>query len=286
MRRSTFTDEPVTYAAIGASLDPDLLRYPPTGFRPAESVVRLGSGRPRFESAVTALLTWGVQRNAGVPVSDIEAGTGRQYAGVSFDATRAPVGLNPTATVDRFAEDGTPYIAPGMKAVLHIKSGPLNFAAPVRVVFTIEEPDRVGYALGTLDGHPEDGETIFLVEYRDDESVWFTIRGFSRTSGAKRALAPLFRVEHDKLVKRYLRSLHPVGQAAPVAAASVADAELETAPAEVDGLESLIARAEPVQRPATRTEPVGTQTPQPARAQVPPAPAPASPRTAPARPSA
>jgi hypothetical protein len=43
-RRSTFTDQSVTYGAIGATLAPDLLRYPPAGYRPAEDSVRLGSG--------------------------------------------------------------------------------------------------------------------------------------------------------------------------------------------------------------------------------------------------
>ena len=39
-RRSTFTDQSVTYGAIGATLAPDLLRYPPAGYRPAEDSVR------------------------------------------------------------------------------------------------------------------------------------------------------------------------------------------------------------------------------------------------------
>ncbi len=40
-RRSTFTDQSVTYGAIGATLAPDLLRYPP------RVPARRGLGAPR-----------------------------------------------------------------------------------------------------------------------------------------------------------------------------------------------------------------------------------------------
>jgi hypothetical protein len=33
MRRSTFTDQPVTYAAVGATLSHDLTLHPPKGYR-------------------------------------------------------------------------------------------------------------------------------------------------------------------------------------------------------------------------------------------------------------
>ena len=74
-RRSTFTDQSVTYGAIGATLAPDLLRYPPEGYRPAEDSVRLGSGVERFERAAESLTTWGIQRGAGFEVVDVSAGT-------------------------------------------------------------------------------------------------------------------------------------------------------------------------------------------------------------------
>ena len=43
---------------------------------------------------------------------------------------------------------------------------------PARVVYVIDEPLRKGFAYGTLPGHPETGEEAFIVEYRDDDSVW------------------------------------------------------------------------------------------------------------------
>ncbi len=41
--------------------------------------------------------------------------------------------------------------------------GPLR--APCRVVYVIDEPDRRGFAYGTLPGHPESGEELFAVRY-------------------------------------------------------------------------------------------------------------------------
>ena len=57
-RRSSFTDQSVTYGAIGATLAPDLLRYPPSGVRPAEDSVKIGAGRARFDTAAAELMTW------------------------------------------------------------------------------------------------------------------------------------------------------------------------------------------------------------------------------------
>lgn len=35
---------------------------------------------------------------------------------------------------------------------------------PTRVVYLVDEADRRGFAYGTLPGHPERGEELFLVE--------------------------------------------------------------------------------------------------------------------------
>ena len=118
-RRSTFTDQSVTYGAIGATLAPDLLRYPPDGYRPAEDSVRLGSGVERFERAAESLMTWGIQQGAGFEVVDISAGTGAQYPGIVYDAEGAPLTEQPAPrTEDRFGADGTPYLTPGVTATL------------------------------------------------------------------------------------------------------------------------------------------------------------------------
>ena len=45
MRRGTFRDETVDYAAVGATQAADLMHYPPERSIPAEESWRIGSGR-------------------------------------------------------------------------------------------------------------------------------------------------------------------------------------------------------------------------------------------------
>ena len=215
MRRATFTDAAVTYAAIGGTLAPDLLRYPPKGHRPLERSVKLGSGRERFEIASKSLMTWGVQRGSGIEVTDLETGTGEQYSGIAFTDKGTPAAEQRHPVNEAtFAEDGTPYITNGMTAVLKIPFGPFTVTAPVRVVYVIDEADRTGFAYGTMKGHPESGEESWVVEYRDDDTVWFTIRAFARPSTWYYRLAwPVLRWQQAKFTKRYLRALHPAGGA-------------------------------------------------------------------------
>ena len=59
--------------------------------------------------------------------------------------------------------------------------------APCRVVWTLEEPRRAGWAYGTLPGHPECGEESFVVDRTGDGTVWLTITAFSRPAQVVRA---------------------------------------------------------------------------------------------------
>ena len=52
--------------------------------------------------------------------------------------------------------------------------------APCRVVWTVEEYRRTGWAYGTLSGHPECGEEAFVVERTGDGTVWLSVNAFSR----------------------------------------------------------------------------------------------------------
>src|SRR5215204_1501065 len=50
-----------------------------------------------------------------------------------------------------------------------------------RIVYVIDEPDRFGFAYGTLTEHVEIGEERFTVEFhRDSGEVWYDIFAFSR----------------------------------------------------------------------------------------------------------
>jgi len=50
-----------------------------------------------------------------------------------------------------------------------------------RIVYTIDQPDRFGFAYGTLESHAESGEERFMIE-RDPETqeVWYDLYAFSR----------------------------------------------------------------------------------------------------------
>jgi Uncharacterized protein conserved in bacteria len=174
--------------------------------------VRLGSGSERFEAAIASLMTWGVQTSSGIEVIDIDPGTGEQYAGIRFDENGDPAELQEHRGVEAvFDETGMPYIANGVTAVLRVPFGPFRKKAPIRVVYVIDEPNRAGFAYGTLHGHPESGEEAFIVEHRSDDSVWFVLRSFSRASNLWYRLgSPVLRAQQRRYTKRYLRALHPV----------------------------------------------------------------------------
>lgn len=69
---------------------------------------------------------------------------------------------------------------PGGVVVLGLGLGASRISAPCRVVYVIDEPDRRGFAYGTLPGHPERGEEAFIISRHRDATVTFTITAFSR----------------------------------------------------------------------------------------------------------
>jgi uncharacterized protein (UPF0548 family) len=75
-------------------------------------------------------------------------------------------------------------------------------------VYLIEEPGRTGFAYGTLPGHPESGEQLFLLEQADDGSLTFSITAFSKAATAlARAGGPITRWVQDRMASRYLAAL-------------------------------------------------------------------------------
>lgn len=130
----------------------------------------IGHGRKRFEEAADAVMRWGMLRGAGVRV---EATT--EVATVGSEVL---VGL-----------------------------GPLR--APCRVVYVIEEPDRRGFAYGTLPGHPETGEELFAVRYDPaNETVHAEVTAFSRhATWWSRLAGPVTSTAQRLISRRYLRAL-------------------------------------------------------------------------------
>jgi len=49
-----------------------------------------------------------------------------------------------------------------------------------RVIYTIEEPNRYGFAYGTLTQHVEKGEELFLVEKDVKGNIWYRLEAFSQ----------------------------------------------------------------------------------------------------------
>ncbi len=197
---------PVTYAAVGATQDRELLRHPPQGYRPIERVARIGHGAARFEFAWTEAFTWGIQRRSGFGVILAEAPARvneGSYVPITFDETGAPIA---PATTDEtvFGPDGVAFLTAGDSAVLTLAL----FRIPVRVVYVVDEPTRKGFAYGALPGHPEAGEEAWIIEHRDDDSVWITVRAFSRpASRLWWAVYPALRIVQEVFTRRYLVAL-------------------------------------------------------------------------------
>lgn len=72
----------------------------------------------------------------------------------------------------------------------------------------VDEPDRYGFAYGTLPLHPEEGEEAFLVERGDAGEVRFRIVAFSRPSHwAARLGGPVSRRVQQRALRAYLDAL-------------------------------------------------------------------------------
>ena len=98
-----------------------------------------------------------------------------------------------------------PRAVPGAVVDLRLGPGPLSVRIPCRVVSVVEEPDRRGFAYGTLPGHPESGEELFLLRRGADGRITFTITAFSRPATALARLGgPLGTVVQDAMTRRYL----------------------------------------------------------------------------------
>lgn len=166
-RVAVWRDAEPTYAHVGSTVGPD------SGDREAHEIRgAVGSGGARFTAAVEALRKWAPQRSVG--------------------ATISPPGVQPTA---------------GATVVLGLGVGPFRLLVPNRVVRTIDEPRRWGYAYGTLPGHPETGEELFIVEHHADETVTLTIRVDARPADALARLGPAVRAVQNLALRRYVTAV-------------------------------------------------------------------------------
>ena len=168
------TGAQLTYSHVGETLRTNLVDRPIPRYRSLERTAIVGHGRADFERASEAILRWGIQ-----------TGSGMRVAGVT----------------------GAPLVK-GDRVRLAIPFGPLRVGAPAEVVYVVNEPNRAGFAYGTLPGHPEQGEEAFLADIADDGTVSVTIRAFSRPASWFWWLgAPVLRFAQWLYTGRYLRAL-------------------------------------------------------------------------------
>jgi uncharacterized protein (UPF0548 family) len=79
---------------------------------------------------------------------------------------------------------------------------------PCRVVYEVAEDRRIGFAYGTLRGHPERGEESFVIELLDDDSVRVQIVAFSQPARWFTRLAgPISQRAQALMTDRYIRAL-------------------------------------------------------------------------------
>lgn len=142
----------------------------PAGYRHLRESALIGHGRQRFDAAAAAVMRWGMLRGAGLRVhADSE---------VAEPGAHVIVGLGP-------------------------------FRVPCRVVYAIDEPDRRGFAYGTLPGHGESGEELFAVRYDPaDDGVYAEVTAFSRHATWWSGLVPPVTTLVQRYVTgRYLKAL-------------------------------------------------------------------------------
>jgi uncharacterized protein (UPF0548 family) len=141
----------------------------PAGFHRLWYRAQLGPGRNVYERAGEALMSWRMHTGAGLR---IHTSTPRAEAGAD---------------------------SLGRLGIVSV---------PCRVVWTVEEPDQVGFGYGTLAGHPGAGEEAFLVTYADDDTVWFTLSAYSKPAAWYARLGgPLTRLAQRAFARRYIGTL-------------------------------------------------------------------------------
>ncbi|MFD4430566.1 DUF1990 domain-containing protein [Nocardia sp. NPDC058497] len=160
---------PFTYPDVGATR-----ATLPSGYHRFRHRRPIGHGRALFDRAATHILAFGMQKDVGI-----------------FDR----------------ADTETAQV--GTELTVRLGPRPIGIVAPCRVVYILDEPDRRGFAYGTLPGHPEAGEELFAVEYDPtDDTVYGLVTAFSRPgTWYVRLGGPVVRLIQRWFAHRYLNTL-------------------------------------------------------------------------------
>ncbi|GEM33493.1 hypothetical protein NN3_45000 [Nocardia neocaledoniensis NBRC 108232] len=160
---------PFTYPDVGATRTSF-----PAGYQQLRHRRLIGHGRDLFERAAAHIFDFGMQKGVGI-----------------------------------FQHADTETAEAGTALTVRLGIGPIGITAPCRIVYVLHEPNRRGFAYGTLPGHPEIGEELFAVEYDPtDESVHGLVTAFSRPGAWYTRLGgPIPRGFQRWFAHRYLKTL-------------------------------------------------------------------------------
>lgn len=152
-----------SYPEVGGSKAPEF----PSGYDHDRNEVNIGQGRADFEAGAEALKHWKMFPASWTKVlpSPIEWEAGKEVA------------------------------------VMFRLFG-LWWWNSCRIVYVIDEPNKKGFAYGTLDSHVEKGEEIFFIEMEPDGSVWYRVQAFSQPNFIlTKIFKPVARMYQRKFVK-------------------------------------------------------------------------------------
>ena len=160
----------VTYPEVGATARPEEL---PAGYHHVRATAELGHGDAVFEAAADGVRTWRLHRGQGIRVLPDDPG-----------------------------------LAAGADVVLDVPLMGLHVIAACRVVWSVDDADRVGFGYGTLPVHPESGEEAFVVERTPSGDVVVEIAAFSRPRALLTKLGgPVARRQQRKATDGYIDAL-------------------------------------------------------------------------------
>jgi uncharacterized protein (UPF0548 family) len=168
MKLDDLTGRRFNYDAVGST------RYveTPPGYHRLDHRARIGTGDQVFRRATEALMNWKMHNKAGIRVK----------------ATDSPAVI-------------------GTNSLGRLGVGQLGLPIPCRVVWVADEPDRAGFAYGTLEGHPAAGEESFVIT-REPDGIYFTLRAYSRAgTWYARLGGPATRASQKLVAQRYGQAL-------------------------------------------------------------------------------
>jgi len=128
-----------------------------------------------FDAAAAAVLDWQVQRRSGIRVLAVSG-------------------------------SDAPAVSEGLEGAVLVPLLGRTVEGPFRVTRVVREAAVVGFAYGTLPGHPESGEEAFLVRRAGPETV-FELRALSRPAFPYSLAAPVGAALQRRFTDRYLSAL-------------------------------------------------------------------------------